>query len=106
MFTGAPCGLTFSHSVARTIRPTRTRLRSLCKPLYSSAIHLKDDSAQNKLYAKSLLLPRTTFSQWTDPLKMEVLLRNKICDDLYRWQVRSRCGVSGASHACTADFGS
>ena len=90
MFARAPCGLTFSHSVARTIRPTRTRPRSLFKPLYSSAIRLKNDSVQNKLYAKSLLLPRTTFPQWTDPLKTEVLLRKKICDDLYRWQVRSQ----------------
>jgi hypothetical protein len=106
MFTGgAPCGLTFSHS-ARTIRPTRTRPRSFCKTLYSSAIRLKNDSVQNKLYAKSLLLPRTTFPQWTDPLKTEVLLREKICDDLYRWQVRFQCSVSGPSHACIADIGS
>src|SRR6266849_8773981 len=106
MFTGAPCGLTFSHPVARTIRTTCTRSRSLCKPLCSSAIRLKNDSVQNKLYAKSLLLPRTTFPQWTDPLKTEVSLRKKICDDLYRWQVRSQCSVSGQSHACTTDFGS
>ncbi|KAF8500223.1 tRNA synthetases class I-domain-containing protein [Russula emetica] len=92
MFTGgAPCGLTFSHS-ARTIRPTRTRPRSFCKTLYSSAIRLKNDSVQNKLYAKSLLLPRTTFPQWTDPLKTEVLLRKKICDDLYRWQWENNNG--------------
>ena len=106
MFTGAPCSLTFSHSVARTIRPTRIRPRSLCKPLCLSAICLKEDSIQNKLYAKSLLLPRTTFPQWTDPLKTEVLLRKKLCDDLYRWQVRSHCSVSGPYHARTADFGS
>jgi hypothetical protein len=99
MFTRAPCGLTFSHSVARTIRPTRTRPRSLCKPLYSSAIRLKNDSVQNKLYAKSLLLPRTTFPQWTDPLKTEVLLRKKTCDDLYRWQVRSQCWCITCMHS-------
>ena len=106
MFTRAPCGLTFSHPVTRAFRPTCTQPRSLCKPLYSSAIRLKNDSVQNKLYAKSLLLPQTTFPQWTDPLKTEVLLRRKICDDLYRWQVRSQCRVYGPSHACTADFGS
>ncbi|KAI0305316.1 tRNA synthetases class I-domain-containing protein [Multifurca ochricompacta] len=51
-----------------------------------------DDSDQNKLYAKSLFLPRTTFPQWTDPLKTEVLLRKKTCDDLYRWQWENNNG--------------
>lgn len=106
MFTSAPCGgFTFSYSVARTIQRTRIRLYSNSRPLYSSAICLKNNSVQNKLYAKSLLLPRTTFPQWTDPLKTEVILRKKISDDLYRWQVRSQCSFSGPSHACIADFG-
>ncbi|KAI0284613.1 isoleucyl-tRNA synthetase [Russula aff. rugulosa BPL654] len=92
MFTRSLCGLTFSHPFAQAIRPTRTLPRSLCKLLYSSAIRLKNDSVQNKLYTKSLLLPRTTFPQWTDPLKTEVLLRKKICDDLYRWQWENNNG--------------
>jgi isoleucyl-tRNA synthetase len=77
-----PCGLAYSRSTTRALRSTP--LRSLCGTLHSSAVRL-----QNKQYAKSLRLPRTKFPQWTDPLKTEVLLRKKICDDLYRWQVRS-----------------
>ena len=99
LFTRAPCGLTFSHSVVRAIRPTRSRPHPRCRPLYSSAIRLKSDSVQNKLYAKSLLLPRTTFPQWTDPLKTEALLRKKTCDDLYRWQVRSQCWCIPCMHS-------
>ena len=64
---------------------------NLRKSIHSSVVHRKDSSNQNKLYAKSLLLPRTTFPQWTDPQKTEVQLRKETCDNLYRWQVRSKC---------------
>ena len=96
MSIGGPCGLTFSRPIARAFRSTRSR--PLCKFLHSSAVRL-NGSGQNKQYVKSLLLPQTAFLQWTDPLKTEVLLRKKICDDLYRWQVRSQCTASGPSNA-------
>ncbi|KZV68362.1 isoleucyl-tRNA synthetase [Peniophora sp. CONT] len=40
----------------------------------------------NKAFSKTLLLPRTSFPQWTDPNKTEKALRDKTCDALYRWQ--------------------
>src|SRR5260370_7575384 len=72
--------------------------RCLCRSLHASAVRLKDNSVENKPYAKSLLLPRTTFPQWTDPLKKELLMRKKSCDDLYRCQVKSHYSASGTSH--------
>jgi hypothetical protein len=87
MHIRGPCGLPPSHSIARTVRTARHD--TLCKSIHSSVVRQKDGSDQNKLYANSLLLPRTTFPQWTNPLKTEVLLRKKTCDNLYRWQVRS-----------------
>jgi hypothetical protein len=75
--------------IAREVWTARSD--SLRRSVHSSVVCRKDSSDQSKLYAKSLLLPRTTFPQWTDPLKTEVQLRKKTCDNLYRWQVRSKC---------------
>ena len=44
-------------------------------------------AVDNKAFSKTLLLPKTTFPQWTDPNKTEKALREKTCDGLYRWQV-------------------
>src|SRR5712671_643219 len=102
MLIGGFCGLTPSRSIARAVRSTHPR--HIGKALHSSVARLKDPSDQNKLYAKSLLLPRTTFPQWTDPSKTEPSLRRKTCDDLYRWQVRSHWGTIW-SMTRTADIG-
>ncbi|KAI9508081.1 isoleucyl-tRNA synthetase [Russula earlei] len=89
MLIGGSRGLT-PHSIVRAARPTHPR--SVSKSLHSSVVRSKDHSDQSKLYAKSLLLPRTTFPQWTDPLKTEPLLRRKTCDDLYCWQWENNRG--------------
>jgi hypothetical protein len=44
-------------------------------------------SADNKAFSNTLLLPKTSFSQWPDLETTEAVLRTKTCDDLYRWQV-------------------
>ena len=74
-----------SYTITRATWSTRPHL--LQRLFRSSAYLLTENSDQNKRYAKSLLLPSTTFPQWTNPLKTEVSLRKKTCDDLYRWQV-------------------
>ncbi|KAH9077901.1 tRNA synthetases class I-domain-containing protein [Lactarius deliciosus] len=79
------------YCVTRAARST-TRPHLLQRPFRSSAPLLTENSDQNKRYAKSLLLPSTAFPQWTDPLKTEVLLRKKTCDDLYRWQWENNKG--------------
>jgi hypothetical protein len=89
MLLRGPCSLPPSHSIVRAGWTARSD--TLRKSIHSSVVRRKGGSDQNKLYTKSLLLPCTTFSQWTDPLKTEVQLRKKTCDDLYRWQVRSQC---------------
>lgn len=101
MLVGGPYGLT-PHFIARVVRSTPPC--SSWKSLYSSTAPPKDSSDKTKLYANSLLLPRTTFPQWTDPSKTEVLVRKRTCDDLYRWQVRSQCNAF-RSMLCTADIG-
>lgn len=88
MLIRGPCRLHHSHFTARALRTSCPD--TLRKSIHSSIVppNEKDGTDQNKVYAKSLLLPRTTFPQWTDPLKTEAILRKKTCDDLYRWQVR------------------
>ena len=88
MLIRGPYGLHHSRFIARAVRTSCPH--TLQKSLHSSVVRPKekDGTDQNKVYAKSLRLPRTAFPQWTDPLKTEVLLRKKTCDDLYRWQVR------------------
>ncbi|KAH9063221.1 isoleucyl-tRNA synthetase [Lactarius vividus] len=69
---------------------TRSRL---LQRLFRSSVPLQiENSGQYKRYAKSLLLPSTAFPQWTNPLKTEVLLRKKTCDNLYRWQWENNKG--------------
>ncbi|KAI6045227.1 tRNA synthetases class I-domain-containing protein [Pisolithus marmoratus] len=46
----------------------------------------------SKAFSKTLLLPKTSFPLWPDPLKTEFPFRKKTCDDLYRWQVRHARG--------------
>src|SRR6267142_3829962 len=75
--------------IARAVWMARSD--NLRKSVHSSVVCRRDSSDQNKLYAKSLLLPHTTFPQWTDPSKIDVQLRKKTCDNLNRWQVRSKC---------------
>ena len=41
----------------------------------------------NKAFSKTLLLPKTPFPLWTDPLKTDLAFQSKTCDRLYRWQV-------------------
>ncbi|KAI0037150.1 tRNA synthetases class I-domain-containing protein [Vararia minispora EC-137] len=58
----------------------------------------KQPSAEDKAYSHTLLLPKTSFSQWSNPGQTESLLRRKTCDDLYRWQQENVSGPSFVLH--------
>ncbi|KAI0053136.1 isoleucyl-tRNA synthetase [Auriscalpium vulgare] len=69
--------------------------------LFSSPLGRRASSAdaeQNKRFSKTVLLPRTTFPQWTDASKTEAMLRRKTCDDLYRWQRDGATGLPFVLH--------
>ncbi|KAI9432988.1 tRNA synthetases class I-domain-containing protein [Lactarius indigo] len=90
MLLGGVQATTPLYCVTRAARSTRPHI--LQRSFRSSAPLLTENSDQNKRYAKSLLLPSTAFPQWTNPLKTEVSLRKKTCDDLYRWQWENNKG--------------
>ncbi|TFK49438.1 isoleucyl-tRNA synthetase [Heliocybe sulcata] len=52
----------------------------------ASASGSQSSTLDKKAYSKSLLLPKTKLSLWSDPSKSEEPFRNKSCTELYRWQ--------------------
>ncbi|KZT28115.1 isoleucyl-tRNA synthetase [Neolentinus lepideus HHB14362 ss-1] len=46
----------------------------------------KTSTSDNKLFSKTLLLPKTRLPLWSDPSKSEEPFRNKSSGELYRWQ--------------------
>ncbi|EAU81428.2 isoleucyl-tRNA synthetase [Coprinopsis cinerea okayama7 len=56
---------------------------------YSSSDSKKNDS---KAFAKSLLLPKTTFPLWADAKEVEGRYRDLTCDQLYNWQKENSKG--------------
>ncbi|VDC07472.1 unnamed protein product [Peniophora sp. CBMAI 1063] len=55
-------------------------------------------SEAKKAFSKTLLLPKTSFPQWTDPNRTERALREKTCDALYRWQRENVTGPKFVLH--------
>ncbi|KAG8758951.1 isoleucine-tRNA ligase [Ceratobasidium sp. 428] len=43
-------------------------------------------------FAETLLLPKTSFPLWADPLRREAPYRSKTTEELYKWQWESRAG--------------
>jgi hypothetical protein len=68
--------------IARARHPgnTITCARSLA---ISSCLYKQDQNA----FAKTLLLPKTSFPLWADPLQREEPYRNRTTEELYKWQV-------------------
>lgn len=58
--------------------------RSTLFTVYSPSRLLATDA---KSYSKTLLLPRTSFTLWSNPKDTELPYSKKTSEDLYAWQV-------------------
>ncbi|KAH7907567.1 tRNA synthetases class I-domain-containing protein [Hygrophoropsis aurantiaca] len=73
--------------------PRRSRQFSFSVPWQSDNYKL-----DSKAFAKTLLLPQTSFPLWTDPSKSEIPFRKRTCEDLYQWQAKNAKGSLFVMH--------
>ncbi|TFK19817.1 isoleucyl-tRNA synthetase [Coprinopsis marcescibilis] len=81
--------------LARTTCPSLLRSRLWTAPSqihhhtrrqrYTSDVG-KSNNSEDKAFAKSLLLPKTSFPLWSNTKEIEGKFRELTCDNLYRWQ--------------------
>lgn len=70
-----------------TARISYLSSRHLQRFILSRYFSSNANPVDNKAFAKTLLLPKTSFVLRPDPKEIDNLYRKLTCDDLYRWQV-------------------
>ncbi|KAG5634944.1 hypothetical protein H0H81_000255 [Sphagnurus paluster] len=84
--------------VSRAASILRTNTSSRC--ISSSCVRLSElkKTADKNSFSNTLLLPKTQFSLWADPLKSEAPFQERTGERLYRWQAENATGPLWVLH--------